>query len=98
MNQAASSRTNLKLANLEDMAPHYAMTLHQWRVKFNQQLDQVRKLGLDDQFIRMWDYYLSYCEAGFAEAYIRSVQLVYDRPDTLSMPALQPIPELDFFS
>ncbi|MCH2152955.1 MAG: cyclopropane-fatty-acyl-phospholipid synthase family protein [Phycisphaerales bacterium] len=95
MNQAVSENTDLKLTHLEDMAPHYAMTLHRWRVRFNEQLDQVRELGLDDQFIRMWDYYLSYCEAGFAEDYIRSVQMVYERNDNRVMTSLDPIPELE---
>ena len=95
MNQAVSENTDLKLTHLEDMAPHYAMTLHRWRVRFNEQLDQVRELGLDDQFIRMWDYYLSYCEAGFAEDYIRSVQMVYERNDNRVMTSLDPMPELE---
>jgi cyclopropane-fatty-acyl-phospholipid synthase len=40
----------------------------------------VRDLGLPETFIRMWDYYLSYCEAGFAERYLGDVQMLLTKP------------------
>ncbi|MGA2097476.1 MAG: cyclopropane-fatty-acyl-phospholipid synthase family protein [Candidatus Acidiferrum sp.] len=68
--------TSLQLFDLEDIGLHYAFTLHDWRRRFLQRLDEVRRLGFDDNFIRMWDYYLAYCEAAFLERYISDVQLV----------------------
>ena len=95
LDRAATGRTDFTPVHRDDMAPHYARTLNLWRHTFMDGLDEVRALGLHDDFIRMWEYYLAYCEAGFAENYIRSVQLVYDRPDAASLPDIDPIPQLD---
>jgi cyclopropane-fatty-acyl-phospholipid synthase len=72
--------TDMRLLHLEDITPHYARTLRLWRERFFQNLDQVKALGYDDAFIRMWDYYLSYCEGAFAERYIGNVQMVWAKP------------------
>lgn len=45
--------------------PSYSRTLREWRVRFNSAWPQIRELGFDDRFRRMWDYYLAYCAAGF---------------------------------
>ena len=55
---------------------HYALTLRAWRARFLSRLDEVRALGYDERFIRMWDLYLAYCEAAFAERHIGNVQLL----------------------
>ncbi len=68
------------MVHLEDFAEHYADTLQQWRSRFNSQLDRVRELGMDDRFIRAWDYYLAYCEAGFRERMTGVSQLQFVRP------------------
>ncbi|MDG2095021.1 MAG: cyclopropane-fatty-acyl-phospholipid synthase [Phycisphaerales bacterium] len=98
LDDAAMGRTDFKPVHLDDMAPHYARTLNMWRNNFMERLDDVTALGLDEEFIRMWEYYLAYCEAGFAERYIRSIQLVYDRPQTAAMPDITPVPDLDIDS
>jgi cyclopropane-fatty-acyl-phospholipid synthase len=68
--------TEMRLAHLEDIGLHYAHTLAEWRARFHASLPRVRQLGFDDRFIRMWDYYLAYCEGAFRERYISAVQLV----------------------
>ena len=55
------------MQHIDNIGVHYAKTLREWRRRFN--LDggmEVRKLGFDDTFVRVWNYYLTYCEAGFA--------------------------------
>jgi len=77
---AAVARTDLRLAHAEDLTPHYAETLARWRGAFNEKLDRVRALGYPPRFERLWNYYLAYCEAGFAERAIGLAQLVYQKP------------------
>ncbi len=73
--------TDLRLFHLEDLTAHYARTLHVWRERFFANLDAVRKLGYPETFIRMWEYYLSYCEGAFEERYIGSVQMILTKPE-----------------
>lgn len=68
--------TTMSLAHLEDIGIHYARTLREWRERFLKRLDDVRALGFDERFIRKWEYYLAYCEAGFAERYIGDAQIL----------------------
>ena len=75
--QCAADSASMRLVQLNDYAPHYAETLRRWRQRFHQQLDKVRSLGYDERFIRMWDYYLAYCEAGFDERQINLVHLLW---------------------
>jgi cyclopropane-fatty-acyl-phospholipid synthase len=80
MHQALAKVSDLRLFHLEDISPHYARTLRMWRERFFDNIDRVKALGYGDRFIRMWDFYLSYCEAGFAERYIGNVQMVFTKP------------------
>ena len=80
LGQAASSASDLQLTHLEDMTPHYVRTLECWRSRFHQRVGDVRSLGYSEAFIRMWDYYLCYCAAAFAERQIQTVQLMFARP------------------
>jgi cyclopropane-fatty-acyl-phospholipid synthase len=73
--------TDLRLHDLEDLTPHYASTLRCWRERFRERAGQVRQLGFDDTFIRMWEFYLAYCEGGFAERYLGCVHMVFTKPD-----------------
>jgi cyclopropane-fatty-acyl-phospholipid synthase len=68
--------SGLSVRHLEDLGLHYAETLRHWRSRFLSRLDQVSALGYPERFVRMWDYYLCYCEAGFAERNTGLVQLV----------------------
>ncbi|MGD8963681.1 MAG: cyclopropane-fatty-acyl-phospholipid synthase family protein [Desulfobacterales bacterium] len=72
--------TDLRLFHLEDITPHYAKTLACWREQFFKNIDDVKGLDYSEAFIRMWDFYLSYCEAGFAECYIGDVQMLFTKP------------------
>lgn len=76
---AIARHTNLRLVEMQDYAEHYARTLECWRNRFFDRLDQVRELGFDEKFIRMWDYYFSYCEAGFRERQIGLAHLVFEK-------------------
>ena len=73
--------TDMKLFNLEDIGPHYAPTLKAWRERFFANLDKVRALGYPDSFIRLWEFYLCYCEGGFAERQLGDVQMLLTKPD-----------------
>ncbi len=77
---AAARSTDLRLVHLEDITSHYARTLREWRKRFLERLPEVRSLGYTEEFIRMWEFYLCYCEGGFAERYIGDVQLLFTRP------------------
>jgi cyclopropane-fatty-acyl-phospholipid synthase len=79
LTQAMATESDLRLVHLEDIGPHYATTLAAWRRNFHARLDEVRSLGYPDTFIRMWEFYLSYCEAGFAERALGDVQMVMTR-------------------
>lgn len=73
--------TDLRLVHVEDFAPHYAETLRRWRQGFWNRIDEVRKLGYSERFIRMWHYYLCYCEAVFEERHIGVLQIQWDKPE-----------------
>ena len=71
---------DLKLFHLEDIGPHYARTLAEWRRNFLTHLPQVRALGYSDSFVRLWEFYLCYCEGGFAERQLGDVQMLLTKP------------------
>lgn len=75
-----SKVTDFQISNLEQIGEHYAETLHRWRVNFHQNLKQIAALGYPEEFQRMWDYYLGYCEGGFREHYINCAQIVLEKP------------------
>ena len=90
--QSAARASDLRLVNLEDFGPSYALTLNHWRQRFLSRLDQVRALGYDERFIRMWEFYLCYCEGGFIERSIGDVHLLLARPGN-RRPQYIPAPE-----
>jgi cyclopropane-fatty-acyl-phospholipid synthase len=77
---AATRASDMKLTHLEDFGPHYATTLRHWRERFMARLDEVRALGYPDEFIRLWEYYLCYCEGGFTERQIGVVHMLLAKP------------------
>ncbi len=77
---SVSRATDLKLFHLEDIGPHYATTLRDWRRNVHAHLPEVRALGYPEEFLRLWDYYLCYCEGGFAERQIGDVQMLLTKP------------------
>lgn len=78
---SVSRVTDLQLTGMHDIGLDYARTLHIWRERFLQRLKEVRQLGYPDEFVRMWEWYLAYCEGGFLERAISAVQVVFDKPD-----------------
>jgi cyclopropane-fatty-acyl-phospholipid synthase len=80
INKAIVRATDLRLIHLEDITPHYVRTLREWRRRFFANVDKIREMGYPDTFIRMWEYYLCYCEGGFAERYIGDVQMLFAKP------------------
>ena len=73
--------SDLKLFDLEDIGPHYATTLRVWRENFFANIDAIRKLGYSEEFIKMWEFYLCYCEGGFAERALGDVHLLLAKPE-----------------
>jgi cyclopropane-fatty-acyl-phospholipid synthase len=80
--------TDMQMIGLEDITLDYARTLHAWRDNFQAALPEVRQLGFNETFIRMWRYYLCYCEGGFLERVIHTAQFLLAKPDFRSMPAI----------
>ena len=79
MSRALARAGTLGIHHLEDVGIHYALTLRRWREAFFADLEGVRALGFDERFIRMWDYYLSTCEAAFETRTLGNLQLVLSR-------------------
>ncbi len=92
MAASVTRATDMRIFHLEDITPHYARTLREWRQRFFGNIDKVRAMNFPETFIRMWEYYLCYCEGGFSERYIGDVQMLLTKPrcrrDSL-------LPELD---
>lgn len=80
MCEALSHHTDMKVFHLDDIGPHYARTLADWRKHFFNRLNEIRSLGYPEAFIRMWEYYLAYCEGGFIERDIGTVQMLLTKP------------------
>jgi cyclopropane-fatty-acyl-phospholipid synthase len=76
---AMAESSDLCIEQLEDIGPHYATTLARWRANFLGHLAEVRAMGYPETFIRMWEFYLCYCEAGFAERQLGDVQMLLAR-------------------
>ena len=79
--KAIKEKTDLIMVDSEDITLHYARTLEIWRKDFENVLPQVRELGFSDPFIRIWVFYLVYCEAGFLENLIGDFQFIFAKPD-----------------
>jgi cyclopropane-fatty-acyl-phospholipid synthase len=89
---AVARATDLRLFHLEDITPHYVRTLRKWRQSFLANLEHVRALGFSEAFIRMWEFYLCYCEGGFAERYLGDVQILFTKPMCRRDPILPVLP------
>ena len=79
---AIKKKTDLVKIDSEDITLDYARTLEIWRQDFEKVLPQVRDLGFSDPFIRIWIFYLVYCEAGFLENLIGDFQFIFAKPDS----------------
>ena len=75
-----SNKTDMVITGLHDIGQDYAKTLNHWQQRFDDSLEQVKALGYDDTFIRLWKFYFSYCEGAFLERNISSVHLIAAKP------------------
>ncbi|MGI9289799.1 MAG: class I SAM-dependent methyltransferase [Gammaproteobacteria bacterium] len=84
--------TDMRISGFQDISLDYARTLRHWRDGFMSKLHEVKHLGYPDEFIRMWEFYLCYCEGGFTERAIHTVQVVFDKPECRLEPGLIDVP------
>jgi cyclopropane-fatty-acyl-phospholipid synthase len=88
MTHHIGEHTDMQIAGVEDITLDYAKTLKDWRTAFFDNIAQVKTLGYDDIFIRMWDFYLCYCEGGFRERTINTLQLLIAKPRCQDLPSI----------
>ena len=80
MQRESARATDFRTVHLEDLSEHYARTLQLWRQRFLARREEARALGFSDSFIRMWEFYLAYCEGAFRERSTGVVQLLLEKP------------------
>lgn len=80
MTEVLTSHTDLVVRHLQDIGLDYARTLADWCSNFMAARDAVHQLGYDDRFVRLWHFYLCYCEGGFLERTTSAVHLVLCKP------------------
>lgn len=81
INACVNKASNLNLYDIKDIGIDYAKTLNIWCEEFNKKKEEIIALGMDQRFIRKWNYYFQYCEAAFQMRNISVMQLVYTRPN-----------------
>ena len=80
LTEVLTDHTSFVVKHVESIGPHYALTLEQWKERFLKNRERIIDLGFSESFIRRWEYYFSYCQAGFEEQYIDNLQIVLTRP------------------
>ncbi|NWB26003.1 SAM-dependent methyltransferase [Pseudomonas gingeri] len=88
MLDVVSRETDMNLLHMEDFGLHYARTLRLWHENFRRAHGRLGELGYDDYFLRLWEFYLCYCEGGFLERTIGTAQLLLARPTARTQPLL----------
>ena len=78
--RAEVERAGLRVAHSIEFGESYSQTLRRWHETFNQRWDDVAKLGFDDRFRRMWDFYLTSCAATFQSGNTDVTQITVTRP------------------
>lgn len=79
--ESASENGSFEMMHQESFGLHYAKTLNLWQQRFNANWQAIWPLGFDETFRRKWNFYLSYCEAGFLERHVNVSQIVFSKPD-----------------
>jgi len=92
MSNCIARTGDMRMVHLEDITPHYGETLRRWRKRFLENRDAIRELGYSETFMRMWEFYLAYCEGGFDAGRSASVQLLLAKPRA----ARAPVPSGDW--
>ena len=85
---SAARMTEMRMLHQADITPHYVTTLQHWRSQFMSKLDEVKSLGYEDAFVRLWHFYLCYCEAAFAERRVHNVHLMFAKPECSINPTI----------
>ena len=80
MLEVVSRDTDMNLLHMEDFGLHYARTLRLWHENFRRAHGRLGELGYDEYFLRLWEFYLCYCEGGFLERSIGTAQLLLAKP------------------
>lgn len=80
MLKAITCSSDLRLYNLVDIGPHYARTLREWHKNVVTHIDKIKALGYSEEFLRLWEFYLAYCEGGFIERAISDVHMLLVKP------------------
>lgn len=75
-----AANTSMRHVQISDIGMHYARTLADWRIRFQSSAQALARMGFDEKFRRMWEYYLCYCEGAFLERAISTVQLLAEGP------------------
>jgi len=91
MTGALARGTDMRLFHLEDIGLHYARTLRHWRENLERNHARIRALGYSEEFLRMWAFYLCYCEGGFAEQALGDVQMLLIKPGARRAPIAAPL-------
>ena len=86
MVDAMRTSSELQVEGIENIGIHYAQTLRLWRERFMSRADEVRERGFTDEFIRTWEFYLAFCEAGFRTRALGDLQMVISRPYNGTLP------------
>ena len=81
ISETTADHTTLRVTEVDAFGADYAETLRRWRKRFNARWPDVRALGFDETFRRKWEFYLAYCEAGFATGYLDVAQVRFERGD-----------------
>ena len=85
MSKHIAEQSNMMRDNIQDIGLHYARTLFDWRKEFDRNWQALTSFGFDEQFKRLWHFYLSYCEGAFLERVISTHQLVMRKPNYKSL-------------
>ena len=80
--------TDMNMMHMEDFGLHYAKTLRLWHENFRRAHGRLTELGYDEYFLRLWEFYLCYCEGGFLERSIGTAQLLLAKPAAMPEPLL----------
>ncbi|PAA43546.1 SAM-dependent methyltransferase [Pseudomonas fragi] len=88
MLEIVAKDTDMNLMHMEDFGLHYAKTLRLWHENFRRAHGRLTELGYDEYFLRLWEFYLCYCEGGFLERSIGTAQLLLAKPAAMTEPLL----------
>lgn len=91
LQRAMAQHSDLRLTHLEELGPHYATTLRRWAQNLHHHRERVIERGYPRELVRLWEFYLAYCEGGFIERNIGLAQFEVRRPGCTDAP-LTPMP------